>query len=221
MTPLDMCHLKVQSFLIRPTKLWYSGFCYDLIPSMLAFCPSGQSYPHTPSLNQTWYYISSYLPTPIGSFLSLKLHIVVYHYILYGQWFYCYSYTQFFYYSTLQQFFNESKSFQAPRERDFITIKCHELVANFDMEHIPHIRMRVQLIIWKVKHFQIFKWVLCLFHLSLISCPRKADPNPNIHWVFELCTQPSAFTDLRNLSVALEPGGWHQVYAHCQIYWGM
>lgn len=89
----------------------------------------------------------------------------------------------YFYYSTLQQFFSESKSFQAPRERDSIANKCHELVANIDMEHIPHIIMRVQPIIWKVKHFQLFKWVLCPFHLSLISCPQKADPipNPGIH----------------------------------------
>lgn len=84
----------------------------------------------------------------------------------------------YFYYSTLQQFFNESKSFQAPTERDSIAIKCHELVAN-DMEHIPHIIMRVHSIIWKIEHFQIFEWVLCPFHLSLNGCPRKADPNPN------------------------------------------
>lgn len=85
----------------------------------------------------------------------------------------------YFYYSTLQQFFNESKSFQAPRERDSIAIKYHELVASIDMEHIPHIIMTVQSIIWKVKHFQIFEWVLCPSHFSLIGCPRKADPNPN------------------------------------------
>lgn len=44
MIPLDKWYLKVQSFLIWPTKLWYSGFCCDLIPSILPFSPSGQSH---------------------------------------------------------------------------------------------------------------------------------------------------------------------------------
>lgn len=76
---------------------------------------------------------------------------------------------------------NRANLFKHQERETLLQLKGHELVENIDMEHIPHIIMRVQPIIWKVKHFQIFEWVLCPFHLSLISCPRKANPNPGIH----------------------------------------
>lgn len=41
MIPPDKCCLKVPIFWNQPSQLWYSGFCCDPSPSMLALGPSG------------------------------------------------------------------------------------------------------------------------------------------------------------------------------------